>query len=156
PAYNAPVPTANRVSAFLSFVSMVTDPLLALSPLDGRYARAVDPLRTYLSEFALFRDRIGIEIAYLRALSQQTPLVRPLSPDEDKFLLNILEGFTWDDARRIQAIEAETRHDVKAVEYFMRAKLSETALRDLVPWLHFGLTSEDVNQTALAFELLES
>lgn len=130
--------------------------LFALSPLDGRYARAVDPLREYMSEYALIRDRVGVEIAYLRALSQRTALVRKLTPAEDQFLLSILELFSSGPALRVQKLESETRHDVKAVEYFLRERLESTSLKDLVPWLHFGLTSEDINQTAIAFELFES
>jgi adenylosuccinate lyase len=135
---------------------MFSDPLYAISPLDGRYARAVDSLREFMSEYALFRDRIGVEIAYLRALSQQTPLVRRLTDSEDQFLLSILEQFNTNDARRIQELEMETRHDVKAVEYFLRDKLLGTSLEDVIPYLHIGLTSEDINQTAIAFSLLES
>lgn len=130
--------------------------LFALSPLDGRYARAVDPLREYMSEYALIRDRVGVEITYLRALSQRTPLVRKLTPAEDQFLLSILELFSSGPARRVQNLERDTRHDVKAVEYFLRERLEGTSLQDVVPWLHFGLTSEDINQTAIAFELFES
>lgn len=130
--------------------------LYALSPLDGRYARAVDPLREYLSEYALFRDRVGVEIAYLRALASRTPFVRKLTPTEDQYLLSILELFSSGAAQRIQKLERETRHDVKAVEYFLRERFEKTTLQDLVPYLHFGLTSEDVNQTALAFGLFES
>lgn len=135
---------------------MSDNELYALSPLDGRYARAVDTLREYMSEYALFRDRVGVEIAFLRALSQRTPLVRQLTPAEDQFLLSTLELFSSGAAQRIQKLERETRHDVKAVEYFLRERFDKTSLQDLVPWLHFGLTSEDVNQTAIAFELLES
>lgn len=135
---------------------MFTDPLYSISPLDGRYARAVDSLREYVSEFALFRDRIGVEIAYLRALSQNTFLVRSFTESEDQFLLAILEQFATNDAKRVQEIEMETRHDVKAVEYFLREKLQGTSLQDVIPFLHFGLTSEDINQTAIAFSLLES
>lgn len=135
---------------------MASDPLLALSPLDGRYAQATEPLRTYFSEFALVRDRVGVEIAYLRALSRDAGLVRPLSEPEDRLLLSILKAFSLADAQRIREIETTTGHDVKAVEYWLRDKLRETSLRDLVPWLHFGLTSEDVNQTAIASELLEA
>lgn len=135
---------------------MFTDPLFALSPLDGRYARAVDPLREYMSEYALFRDRVGVEIAYLRALSQNTSLVRRFTDQEDQFLLNILDLFATNDAKRVQELEMQTRHDVKAVEYFLREKLQGTSLDDVIPFLHFGLTSEDVNQTAIAFSLLES
>lgn len=130
--------------------------LFALSPLDGRYARAVDSLREYMSEYALIRDRVGVEIAYLRALSQRTPLVRKLTPVEDQFLLSILQLFSSGPALRVQKLESETRHDVKAVEYFLRERLESTSLKDIVPWLHFGLTSEDINQTAIAFELFES
>src|SRR6188768_295796 len=110
---------------------MFADPLYSISPLDGRYARAVDPLREFVSEFALFRDRIGVEIAYLRALSQTTPLVRRFTEIEDRLLLNILEQFAINDARRVQELERETRHDVKAVEYFLREKLQDTSLEDV-------------------------
>ncbi len=135
---------------------MSDNELFALSPLDGRYARTVDSLREYMSEYALIRDRVGVEIAYLRALSQRTPLVRKLTPSEDQFLLSILELFSSGPAQRIQKLERDTKHDVKAVEYFLRERFENTSLQDLVPWLHFGLTSEDINQTALAFELFES
>ena len=135
---------------------MSDNELFALSPLDGRYARTVDSLREYMSEYALIRDRVGVEIAYLRALSQRTPLVRKLTPAEDQFLLSILELFSSGPAQRIQKLERDTKHDVKAVEYFLRERFENTSLQDLVPWLHFGLTSEDINQTAIAFELFES
>lgn len=135
---------------------MFDDTLYAISPLDGRYARTVDPLREFMSEFALFRDRVGVEIAYLRALSQHTSVVRHFTESEDQFMLNILEMFATSDARRVQELEIETRHDVKAVEYYLREKLEGTSLEDVIPFLHFGLTSEDVNQTAIAFSLLES
>src|SRR5581483_558506 len=101
-------------------------------------------------------DRVGIEIAYLRALSQQTPLVRRFSEAEDQYLLGILEQFATNDARRIQQLELETRHDVKAIEYFLREQLERTSLKDITPWIHFGLTSEDINQISIAFALLES
>lgn len=135
---------------------MFNDPLFAISPLDGRYARATDSLRDYVSEYALIRDRVGVEIAYLRALSQNTSVVRRFTEQEDRFLLMILELFATNDARRVQKLEMETQHDVKAVEYFLREKLQGTSLQDAIPFLHFGLTSEDINQTAIAFSLLET
>src|SRR5262245_24987025 len=113
---------------------MFTDPLFAISPLDGRYARAVDPLREYMTEYAFFRDRIGVEIAYLRALSQNTALVRPFTPAEDQFLLTILELFATSDAKRVQELELETRHDVKAIEYYLRDKLQGYSLEDIIPF----------------------
>ncbi len=109
-----------------------------------------------MSEYALFRDRIGVEIAYLRALSQNTSIVRRFTEAEDQFLLTILELFATNDAKRVQELEMETRHDVKAVEYYLREKLQGNSLQDVIPFLHFGLTSEDINQTAIAFSLLES
>lgn len=132
--------------------------LFALSPLDGRYAAepALERLRDYFSEFALMRDRVRIEIAYLRALAQYTPLLGPLAADQDRALVSIAERFASNDARRIQARERETRHDVKAVEYYLREELAKAELDSLIPWLHFGLTSDDVNQTALAISLRES
>jgi adenylosuccinate lyase len=135
---------------------MPLDPLLALSPLDGRYAGDVEPLRDLLSEFAFLRDRVGIEIAFLRALARETSLVRDLTPVEDGFLLSLLENFSSHDARRIKELERQTRHDVKAVEYFLREQLERTTLNDVAPFIHFGLTSEDVNQTALAVALAET
>ena len=89
---------------------MFSDPLFALSPLDGRYARAVDPLREYMSEYSLFRDRVGVEIAYLRALSQNTSIVRNFTEKEDQFLLTILELFATNDAKRVQELEMERVH----------------------------------------------
>lgn len=134
---------------------MANDSLLALSPLDGRYAAQVEPLGVYLSEFALIRDRVGVEIAYLRALGRAGVPARPLTPSEDDALLDILRQFSLADANRVRALEETTRHDVKAVEYFLRERM-QGSLRDAVPWLHFGLTSEDINQTAIASALLES
>jgi adenylosuccinate lyase len=128
----------------------------ALSPLDGRYADTVAPLREYFSEFALFRDRVRIELAYLRALSEAVPLVRPLTEAEDQFLLAISGRFNTADAQRIQELERTTEHDVKAVEYYLRERLDGSTLEDVTTWLHFGLTSEDVNQTAIACALLEA
>lgn len=134
----------------------MTDEIFALSPLDGRYADVAEPLRNYFSEFAFLRDRVGVEVAYLLALSHQAGIVRALSEADDAALLDVLADFSPDDARKIRALEAETRHDVKAIEYFLRDKLRGTSRQDLIPYLHFGLTSEDVNQAALAFALLEA
>jgi len=125
--------------------------LHALSPLDGRYVDETAPLREHFSEFAYLRARARIELDYLSALSDSS-LVRPLG-DSDKVLFReIITDFSDADAEAIQAYERETRHDVKAIEYFLRDKLPET----FIPWLHFGLTSEDVNNIALALALKDS
>ncbi len=129
--------------------------LNALSPLDGRYADATAPLRDFFSEFAFLRDRVRIELDFLATLSK-TGLVRPLTVSESARLDSIRTVFSTADAESIQAKERETRHDVKAIEYFLREKLTGTSLEDLLPWIHFGLTSEDVNNLALALALRDS
>lgn len=133
----------------------MTDPLRLLSPLDGRYADATAPLRDHFSEFAYLRDRTRIELDFLTALSK-TGLIRPLSESESAQLDSLKSNFSTADAESIRAFERETRHDVKAIEYFLRDKLMGTSLNDLLPWLHFGLTSEDVNNIAQAISLRDS
>ena len=127
--------------------------LTFLSPLDGRYAKTTQPLRAYFSEFAYIRNRAKVEIDYLIALSQNLKIIRPLDKKELDFLHNLKENFSLEDAERIKEIELETRHDVKAIEYFLKERLTETSMADIVEWLHFGLTSADVNFTAYALSL---
>jgi adenylosuccinate lyase len=134
---------------------MTLNPLDLLSPLDGRYADTTAPLRDYFSEFAFLRDRVRVELDYLTALSK-TGLIRPLSESESGLLRSLSQNFNLADAEAIRAFERETRHDVKAIEYFLREKLQTTSLNDLLSWLHFGLTSEDVNNIAQAFSLRDS
>jgi len=130
---------------------MNSNQLHTLSSLDGRYADATAPLREYLSEFAFLRDRVRIELDYLSALSK-IGLVAPLSESVTRLLDEISANFSEADAEAIQAFERETRHDVKAIEYFLREKVPA----DLLPWLHFGLTSEDVNNIAQVLALRDS
>ncbi|MFB6156384.1 MAG: lyase family protein, partial [Haloferacaceae archaeon] len=128
-----------------------SDPLAAVSPLDGRYAARTAPLVPYASEAALMRARTRVEVEYLLALADldATPLAVDGGERED--LRALYEGFDADDARLIKRLETEgaagypaTNHDVKAVEYFLRTRTAER----LHPWIHFGLTSEDVNNLA--------
>lgn len=137
---------------------MTPDPfaLRALAPLDGRYARETQPLQDYFSEFAYLRLRVRVEIEYLLALSRVAQLVRPLSNAEEQFLRALAADFTLTAAQEIKRLEQTTRHDVKAIEYYLRAQLASTSLADIVEWLHFGLTSEDVNQTAQALALRDA
>jgi adenylosuccinate lyase len=127
------------------------DALHAVSPLDGRYARYTEPLVEYASEAALMRARVRVEVEYLLALADLD--TTPLSLDDETRteLRSLYEGFDADDARTIKAYETEghagrsaTNHDVKAVEYFVR----DGTERDIGPWVHFALTSEDVNNLA--------
>ena len=135
---------------------MSDNSLLAVSPLDGRYVRETQSLQEYFSEFALLRSRARVEIEYLLALSRNAHLIRPLTLEEVCQLREIVDRFTLSDAAEIKEIEHTTRHDVKAVEYFMRRKLEKTSLADALGWLHFGLTSEDVNLIAQAAALRDA
>src|SRR6266540_5840801 len=134
---------------------MTNSALHALSPLDGRYADIAAPLSDHLSEFAFLRDRVRVELDYLAALSK-TGLFRSLTDSESAKLDSIKTAFSSADAERIRVHERETRHDVKAIEYFLKEKLEGTSLQDLLPWIHFGLTSEDVNSIAQAIALRDS
>ncbi len=129
--------------------------LHVLSPLDGRYADETTALREHFSEFAFLRDRVHVELEYLSALSK-AGLFRPLTKSESAQLDSIWSVFSAADAESIRAHERKTRHDVKAIEYFLGEKLKDTSLRDLLPWIHFGLTSEDVNSIGQAIALRES
>jgi len=126
-----------------------------LSPLDGRYAETTSPLRNYFSEFAFLRDRVRVELNFLLALSK-TDLVRPLSDSESSQIESIITNFSDVDAELILEHERKTRHDVKAIEYFIQNKLQGSSLEDLIPWIHFGLTSEDTNSLGQAISLNES
>src|SRR6266496_5187366 len=122
--------------------------LHALSPLDGRYENETSPLRDFFSEFAYLCNRTRIELDFLSALAK-TGLIPPealsgYKPD--------LQEFTDDDARKIQEYEKTTRHDIKAIEYYLREKIPP----ELHQWIHFGLTSEDVNNIAQAIALRDS
>jgi adenylosuccinate lyase len=126
-----------------------------LSPLDGRYAEITAPLRDYFSEFAFLRDRVRVELNFLLALFK-TGLIRPLSDSESAQIESILSNFSDADAELILEHEQKTRHDVKAIEYFIQKKLQSTSLADVIPWIHFGLTSEDTNSIGQAIALNES
>ncbi|MGB9092533.1 MAG: adenylosuccinate lyase [Gallionella sp.] len=130
--------------------------LTALSPLDGRYHGKVDALRAYFSEFGLIRFRVLIEIEWLKALSAQPDIagVAPFSAATVAQLDALNENFCEDDALAIKTIEATTNHDVKAVEYWLRDKLSvnpETA--GVLEFIHFACTSEDINNLSHALML---
>ena len=125
-------------------------PLLALSPLDGRYARATAPLATRFSEMALIRYRVLVEIEYFIALTElPLPQLREVSPEVFPQLRQLYEGFSEADAEAVKAHEAVTNHDVKAVEYWLRDEFTRLGLGAFVEFIHFGLTSQDINNTAI-------
>lgn len=119
--------------------------LTALTSLDGRYQSQVAELQEYFSEAALIKARLQVEIHYLFYLSQQK-IIRSLSATEKKSLTRLLKP-SLADCENIKKLESETKHDVKAVEYFLQQKIAP----DLIPYLHFGLTSEDVNNLAYRY-----
>ncbi len=132
--------------------------LTSLSPLDGRYESKLNPLRKYFSEFALMKYRCAVELKYLEALGEETKIreVRKFSASEKKLAEKIIENFSEKDAAVIKKIEKKTNHDVKAVEYFLVEKLAKTSLTNRISFLHFALTSEDVNNLAYALMIREA
>jgi adenylosuccinate lyase len=129
--------------------------LTALSPLDGRYAARVEPLRELLSEAAFMRFRVQVEIAWLVALSDAgMPELPPFDAPARAFLARLLEGFGPEQAARIKRIEEVTNHDVKAVEYFLKESVAgQPQLEAAAEFIHFACTSEDINNTAHALML---
>ena len=131
------------------------DTLTALSPLDGRYASKLGDLRPIFSEFGLIQRRVAVEIAWLEALCDcpTIPEARSLTAEEREFLQKLADNFSLEDARRVKSIESVTNHDVKAIEYFIKEKLTGTALEALGEFVHFACTSEDINNMAHALML---
>jgi len=131
------------------------DTLTALSPLDGRYAGKLGDLRPIFSEAGLIQRRVAVEIAWLEALcdTPAIPEARSLTADEREFLQHLVDGFSVNDARRVKSIESVTNHDVKAIEYFIKEKLTGTTLEALGEFVHFACTSEDINNLAHALML---
>jgi adenylosuccinate lyase len=133
-------------------------PLSALSPLDGRYHKQLEPLRACFSEAALFRQRVAIEIRWLLALAAESAIaeIKPFSKDTNKALERLVASFSGEDAEEVKAIEAETNHDVKAIEYWLRRRLAGNPEGERVAgFVHFACTSEDINNLAYALMLKE-
>ena len=121
--------------------------LTAISPIDGRYRKQVQQLDEYFSEFALIKYRVIVEIDYFIFLADKKFFKLPAKAKT--FLLDLKENFSEADAKTIKEIEATTNHDVKAVEYFLKIQLDKANCSELKEWIHFGLTSQDINNTAI-------
>lgn len=136
---------------------MQLNQLTAISPVDGRYRSKCESLDNYFSEFALIRYRVRVEIEYFIALCE-IPLPQLSDVDHSTFpaLRAIYEGFTLADAERIKEIESVTNHDVKAVEYFLKERFDELNLGKYKEFIHFGLTSQDINNTSVPMSLKEA
>ncbi|MBU2213172.1 adenylosuccinate lyase [Patescibacteria group bacterium] len=133
--------------------------LSALSPLDGRYEKKVEALRPFFSEEALISSRLLVEIEWFLALAGNPDIkeIKRVSKKDENKLLNIIEKFSTKDAEEVKRIEKKTNHDVKAVEYFLKAKMQKIpSLRKNLEFVHFGLTSEDVNNLAYGILIHEA
>lgn len=124
--------------------------LSAISPIDGRYRSKVAPLAPYFSEFGLIRYRVKVEVLYFIALCEYPlPQLTNVSPEKFAELHQIWKTFSEQDAQQIKEIEKITNHDVKAVEYFLKEKLDSLGLGAFKEFVHFGLTSQDINNTSI-------
>ncbi|MCR5745061.1 MAG: adenylosuccinate lyase, partial [Bacteroidales bacterium] len=133
------------------------DPLLAISPVDGRYAAKTAELSAFFSEYALMRYRVLVEVEYFIALCElPLPQLAEVDPACFPALRAIYGDFTTEDAARIKEIEARTNHDVKAVEYFLKERFPALGLEAYMEFIHFGLTSQDINNTATPLSLKEA
>jgi len=135
---------------------MTYDTATALSPLDGRYASKLDPLRTVFSEYGLIARRLEVEVRWLQKLAETSEIreVEPLSPTSNAHLEAVLTSFSSESAAAVKAIERTTNHDVKAIEYFLKdAIASDVALAGASEFVHFACTSEDINNLSHALML---
>lgn len=133
---------------------MELNSLTAISPVDGRYRRVTATLGAYFSEFALIKYRVEVEIEYFIALCEMPlPQLEQVDPKSFDSLRAIYNDFTEPDATSIKEIEKTTNHDVKAVEYFIKDKFDLLGLSDFKEFIHFGLTSQDINNTAVPLTL---
>jgi adenylosuccinate lyase len=121
--------------------------LTAISPIDGRYRYQLQHLDKYFSEFALIKWRVYVDLEYVFFLNKSNFF--KLQPAVKKHLQKVYDNFSLTDAEKIKEIEKTTNHDVKAVEYFLKDEFDKYGAGDIKEWIHFGLTSQDINNTAL-------
>lgn len=131
--------------------------LRAIGPIDGRYASKTQELSEYFSEYALIKYRVTVEVRYLQALYRLgLPQLQHLTQEQVNGLNAMVDKFDEDDAASIKATERVTNHDVKAVEYFVKEKMTEAGLTDVLEFVHFGLTSQDINNTAVPMSIKDA
>lgn len=133
------------------------DPLEGISPIDGRYRSKLSELASYFSEKALIQYRVKVEVLYFIALAESgIEQLAGYDTARDVELKKVYQNFTLEDAKAIKEIERTTNHDVKAVEYFLKEKFDDLGLSKFKEFIHFGLTSQDINNTAIPLSLKDS
>lgn len=162
----SPLPQKSKTLAFKNLVFVVYLPfaffmelsaLTAISPVDGRYRKTTEPLGIYFSEFGLIKYRVLIEIEYFITLAEAgLPQLPKLSAEQVNKLKAVYQNFSLNDARTIKETEKTTNHDVKAVEYFVKEQLTKLGLQDYLEFVHFGLTSQDINNTSIPLSLKDA
>ncbi|MBT6175018.1 MAG: adenylosuccinate lyase, partial [Flavobacteriales bacterium] len=124
--------------------------LNAISPLDGRYRRHTSALSPLLSEFGLIHHRVEVEVKYfIELVEQPLPQLAAFPKDKLSAMHGLYENFSVENAQRIKDLEASTNHDVKAVEYWIKEEIEKLGLSEWSEFVHFGLTSQDINNTAI-------
>lgn len=136
---------------------MQLNELTALAPVDGRYRSRTSLLAPFLSEWGLIRHRVEVEVEYFLALTQiPLPPLADFPSELAEPLRDVYRNFSEADADRIKALERVTNHDVKAVEYFLKEEMNRLGLGEVCEFVHFGLTSQDVNNTAIPLSLMRA
>ena len=129
--------------------------LINISPIDGRYRDLTEDVREYFSEYNLIKNRVKVEIKWLQKMSELSEIDFKLTDEEYVILEKIIEKFDLNESKRVKEIEGTTKHDVKAVEYYIDEKLRENGMERCVPFVHFGCTSEDINNLAYGLMIKE-
>ena len=138
-------------------MNSISKSLLSISPIDGRYSNKTSLLQNYFSEYALIKYRVYVEIKYFIELAKhKIKPINEISENKLKDVEKIIKNFSVDDAERIKEIEKNINHDVKAVEYFIKEEFDKLGLKDYKEFIHFGLTSQDINNTALPLMVRDS
>ena len=138
-------------------MNSISKSLLSISPIDGRYSNKTSFLQNYFSEYALIKYRVYVEIKYFIELAKhKIKPINEISENKLKDVEKIIKNFNFDDAERIKEIEKSINHDVKAVEYFIKEEFDKLGLEDYKEFIHFGLTSQDINNTALPLMIRDS
>ncbi|OJV23437.1 MAG: adenylosuccinate lyase [Bacteroidetes bacterium 41-46] len=131
-------------------------PIKSISPIDGRYSSQASELSDYFSEYALIKYRVFVEVEYFISLCEiPLPQLTEVTEEDKRALVEISRNLSLEDALRVKKIERTTNHDVKAVEYFIKEKIAGTHLESCGEFIHFGLTSQDINNTSVPLSLLE-